>query len=85
MMTPEAEEVFGSAVDEAQRRRNEYLCVEHVLYALTRELSGAEIISACGGDIQKLQDSLDVFFRQELESLPDGVPCTSNRRRASNA
>ena len=74
MMTPEAEEVFGGAVDEAQRRRNEYLCVEHVLYALTRELSGAEIINACGGDITKLQEALDVFFKQELESLPDGVP-----------
>ena len=37
MMTPEAEVVFENAVDEAQRRRNAYLCVEHVLYALTRK------------------------------------------------
>ncbi|NLV44882.1 MAG: ATP-dependent Clp protease ATP-binding subunit ClpA [Candidatus Hydrogenedentes bacterium] len=74
MMTPEAEEVFGNAVDEAQRRRNEYLCVEHVLYALTQELSGSEIIQACGGNLEKLRELLDLFFRQELESLPEGEP-----------
>lgn len=74
MMTPEAEEVFGNAVDEAQRRRNQYLCVEHVLYALTQELSGSEIIRACGGNIEKLRESLDSFFRRELESLPDDMP-----------
>ena len=73
MMTPEAEVVFENAVDEAQRRRNAYLCVEHVLYALTREMSGAEIINACGGDIEGLQKQLDRFFRQELESYPEGA------------
>ncbi|HOC69459.1 MAG TPA: ATP-dependent Clp protease ATP-binding subunit ClpA [Candidatus Hydrogenedentes bacterium] len=73
MMTPEAEVVFEHAVDEAQRRRNTYLCVEHVLYALTKELSGAEIINACGGDIGGLQEQLDLFFQQELESYPEGA------------
>ena len=65
MMTPEAEVVFEHAVDEAQRRRNGYLCVEHILYALTKELSGAAIINACGGDIEGLQGQLDLFFQQE--------------------
>ena len=74
MMTPEAEEVFGGAVEEAQRRRNEYLCVEHVLYALTKEGSGADIIRSCGGNLEKLREVLDLFFAQELESLPDESP-----------
>lgn len=74
MMTPEAEEAFGSAVEEAQRRRNQYLCVEHVLYALTNQTSGAEIINACGGDVKNLRESLDGFFEQELETLPDESP-----------
>jgi len=74
MMTPEAEVVFENAVDEAQRRRNAYLCVEHILYALTQQLSGAEIINACGGNVEKLQEQLDRFFQQELESIPNGAP-----------
>jgi ATP-dependent Clp protease ATP-binding subunit ClpA len=36
------------AVREAKRRRHEFLCLEHVLWAIIRDDDVAEVIRACG-------------------------------------
>ena len=59
------------AVNEARRRRHEFLCVEHVLYALLHDDDVAEVIRHCGGDVAALKRDLERFFedtRQEAEA-----------------
>lgn len=64
---------FTLAVREAQRRRHEYLTTEHVLYALLFEGVGQQILSACGGDVDRLKVQLEEFFEVHLEHLPDDM------------
>ncbi len=60
------------AIKEARRHRHEFLCLEHVLYALSFDEDVAEIIRSCGGDVERLQKDLLRFFEEHLESLPEG-------------
>jgi ATP-dependent Clp protease ATP-binding subunit ClpA len=60
------------AVREAKRRRHEFLCLEHVLWAILRDQEVAEAIRACGGDPEKLARDLEHYLAQ-METLPDDV------------
>jgi ATP-dependent Clp protease ATP-binding subunit ClpA len=60
------------AVREARTRRHEYLCIEHVLYALLHDEAVAEVIRACGGDVEALKKELDAYLDEHLERLPEG-------------
>ena len=51
MISKELSATLGFAVREAKRRRHEYVSIEHVLYALLHDGSGAEIIANCGGSV----------------------------------
>ncbi|HWP67358.1 MAG TPA: ATP-dependent Clp protease ATP-binding subunit ClpA [Candidatus Limnocylindria bacterium] len=61
------------AVHEARRRRHEFLCVEHVLYALLHDERVADVVRACGGDVEALKRDLKNYLDKELETLPDGT------------
>jgi len=67
----ELEVTLTLAVNEARRRRHEFLCLEHVLYALTFDETVSNIIRQCGGDVKVLQRDLEVFFKENLEQLPE--------------
>jgi ATP-dependent Clp protease ATP-binding subunit ClpA len=60
------------AVHEARRRRHEFLCVEHVLYALLHDERVADVIRNCGGDVDRLKQDLASYLDRELETLPEG-------------
>jgi ATP-dependent Clp protease ATP-binding subunit ClpA len=72
----ELEMTLNFAVSEARRRRHEFLCIEHVLYALLHDADVAEIIRQCGGDVTDLKASLEKFFAEKLETLPDDSVAT---------
>src|SRR5438128_996930 len=69
----ELEITLTLAIKEARRRRHEFLCLEHVLYALLFDETVANIIRQCGGDVKALQRDLEKFFKENLEQLPTGV------------
>ena len=69
----ELEMSLALAVSEARRRRHEFLCIEHLLYALLHDGDVAEIVRQCGGDVAALKRELERFFDDKLEQLPDGV------------
>src|SRR5262249_23677839 len=69
----ELEQTLTLAVNEAKRRRHEFLCLEHVLYALTFDEDVAKVIRNCGGDIKTLQRDLEKFFKEHMEALPPDV------------
>ena len=69
----ELEISFSLAVNEARRRRHEFLCIEHLLYALLQDDDVAEIIRHCGGDLPALKHALEQYLDEKVEKLPPGV------------
>ncbi len=72
MISKELSATLGFAVSEAKKYRHEFVCLEHVLYAILHDSSGMEIITGCGGNVEELKNSLESFFRHKVESVPHG-------------
>ena len=73
MIRIELEMALRAAIQEAQLRRHEYVTLEHMLYALLHDKTGARIIRHCGGDIETLKDSLNDFLDNKVEKLPEDL------------
>ena len=69
MLTKELQVSLNLAVREAQRRRHEFLTLEHLLFALLHDPRGEEILEACGGDLPGLRAAVDTWLDEELEPL----------------
>ena len=72
MFTKDLEVSLMAAQREAKNRRHEYLCVEHILYALLNNEMGVRIIKHCGGSVEQLKESLEDFFTKQEMILPKG-------------
>ena len=72
MISKELEGTLNSALKEAKSRRHEYVCLEHLLYALLQDKDASGAIINCGGDIDRLRKGLEEFFQTHLETLPGG-------------
>jgi ATP-dependent Clp protease ATP-binding subunit ClpA len=72
MISKELSVTLGFAVREAKRRRHEYVGIEHILYAILHDGNGVEIIEGCGGDVEHIKTSLEDFFREKMDIIPDG-------------
>jgi len=70
VISKELETTLSAALAQARRRRHEYLCVEHLLYAMLDEPHGRDVLEHCGCNIPRLRRSLDEFFDKELETVP---------------
>jgi len=71
MIAKPLQKTFEFALNDAISRRNEYVTLEHVLYALLHDREVAKVIRECGGDIDQLKKQLDDFMNRTLEKLPD--------------
>ncbi|MCD6584559.1 MAG: ATP-dependent Clp protease ATP-binding subunit ClpA [Desulfobacteraceae bacterium] len=63
--------ILSTAVKEARKRRHEYVCIEHILYAIVHDTGGIVLIESCGGDVQNIQNELENFFNKKLDRVPD--------------
>jgi ATP-dependent Clp protease ATP-binding subunit ClpA len=72
MLSPELQQTLQRAVDDVRGRRHEYLTLEHLLLAILDDPSGADIVTKCGGDTEKLRGELERFLDEQVEELPDG-------------
>ena len=57
--------ILSNAVKEARKRRHEYVCIEHILYAIVHDAAGIELIESCGGDVGNIQNELENFFNNK--------------------
>ena len=73
MISKELESTLNIALKEAKKRRHEYVCLEHLLYALLQDKDASGAIVNCGGDIDRLRKALEEFFNGQLDILPEGV------------
>jgi ATP-dependent Clp protease ATP-binding subunit ClpA len=70
-ISPEVEVAFGLATREAQRRRHEYVTVEHLFYALLFDQETKEVLRHAGADVDKLKKKLEKFLDEEIEATTD--------------
>src|SRR5215216_3661508 len=73
MLTKELEETLGIAVNEAVKRRHEYVTLEHLLFALLHDREAAGVVRACGGDVEHLKKQLDDFMSKTYEEAPEEI------------
>jgi ATP-dependent Clp protease ATP-binding subunit ClpA len=71
MISRELEVTLGLALREAVRRHNEYLTLEHVLFALLHDTDVAEVLRHCGGDVDELKREVDRFLTDKVDKLPE--------------
>src|SRR5688572_6791046 len=71
MIAKNLQSTFEFAVNEAMRRRHEYVTIEHLLFALLHDRDVVEAVRACGGDVEELKKQLDDFVEKTYEQLED--------------
>ena len=64
MLSKELEFTLNNAFKEARTRRFEFMTVEHLLLALIDNPTAAQVLRACGGDLETLRDELDGFVEE---------------------
>lgn len=69
MISKELSTTLGFAVREAKKRRHEYVCVEHVLYAILNHETGVQTIEKCGGHPEQIKEELEKFFDDKLTRI----------------
>ncbi|HEY0428855.1 MAG TPA: ATP-dependent Clp protease ATP-binding subunit ClpA [Pyrinomonadaceae bacterium] len=76
MLTRELEETLSYAVDEAVKYKHEYVTLEHLLFALLEDTAARDILSNCGARIEEIAKSLEEYFAEVLEKMPEGARAT---------
>ncbi len=71
MLSKDLETSLNSAFKRAREKRHEFMTVEHLLLALTENNSAAEILRACGANIEALSSELNVFIDENTPLLND--------------
>jgi ATP-dependent Clp protease ATP-binding subunit ClpA len=70
------EQAFSLAVNEARRRRHEFLSIEHIFLALLHDVQIVDILKHCGGDVATLKSGMERYLDDKVECLPEGVEKT---------
>jgi ATP-dependent Clp protease ATP-binding subunit ClpA len=73
MLTRELEETLSFAVDEAVKHKHEFVTLEHLLFALLEDRAARDILFNCGAQIEDIARSLEDYFRDVLEKMPEGA------------
>jgi ATP-dependent Clp protease ATP-binding subunit ClpA len=70
MISRELQVTLQLAMTEAISRNHEYVCVEHLLYAMLHDVTTSSILENCGADLPKLRKQLLAYLDNEIERLP---------------
>ena len=73
MISDNLNEVFQKAVLYAKKLHHEYLTIEHIFFYILSSSEGSNIISASGGDTQKMKNSMENYLKEEIQTLPQNV------------
>lgn len=72
MITRELEMTFNTAVREAERRRHDLVCLEHILYAMLQDKRAQEVLRGCGADLEGLKKQLENYL-DSMQTVPEGA------------
>jgi ATP-dependent Clp protease ATP-binding subunit ClpA len=70
MINKELSLALDAIFKDAKNRRHEYLTAEHILFALTHDELGIDIITGCGGDVGRIKEAIEAFFSKNIPLLP---------------
>ncbi len=73
ILSRELEISLISAVRDAQKRRHEYVTLEHVFYAILFDPKTSKIIEECGGNVTELKTLLDQYLSSKIDPLPENI------------
>ncbi|MBR9829693.1 MAG: AAA family ATPase, partial [Oceanospirillales bacterium] len=74
MLNRELEDTLSVAFRSARDKRHEFMTVEHLLLALLDNRQAAEVLSACGADLDRLRQQLTLFIDETTPLLPENIP-----------
>jgi ATP-dependent Clp protease ATP-binding subunit ClpA len=69
MINKNLERCLENTIKEAKQSHHEYLSAEHILFALLRDDWGKDIIISCGGNLNRIRESLLKFFKERIPAL----------------
>ncbi len=72
MLSRELQVTLQLAVTEAVNRRHEFVCLEHVLYAMLHDVTTSNILQQCGANLEELKRKLARYLDESVERLPRG-------------
>ncbi len=70
MLSAELRHTLNSAIEDTQRRRHEFVTLEHLLLALLDDNSAQRVLIGCGADLAVLRGELNEFLNENVEELP---------------
>jgi ATP-dependent Clp protease ATP-binding subunit ClpA len=70
MISRELQVTLQLAMTEAANRRHEYVCMEHLLYAMLHDATASNILRHCGADLARLRKRLLKFLDEKIERVP---------------
>jgi len=79
MLSEELKETINAAIEDTQRRRHEYLTLEHLLLALIDDASAQRVIRGCGGNIDNIRRDLEAFLDEHMDPIPEGAAFTCHQ------
>lgn len=71
MLSKELEETLNGAFRRAREQRYEFMTVEHLMLALLDNAQAAEVIRACGGQIDEIREELRSYIEKNTPLLDD--------------
>jgi len=73
IINKELELTMADSVKLAQELKHEYVCIEHLLFAILHDFKGIHIISNCGGNVKNIINNLFDFLKNNFERLPQNI------------
>lgn len=70
MFSKSLEMTLNLAFAKAKEKRYEFMTVEHLLLALLDNPEAAEVLIACGADLQRMHTGLDIFVEETTPHVP---------------
>ncbi len=70
MISRELQVTLQLAMTEAANRRHEYVCMEHLLYAMLHDATASNILRHCGADLARLRKRLLKYLDEKIERVP---------------
>ena len=72
MISRELQVTLQLAMTEALNRRHEYVCLEHLLFAMLHDATTSNVLENCGADLEAMRKQLRKYLDEEVERLPKG-------------
>ena len=72
MISRELQVTLQLAMSEAVNRRHEFVCLEHLLFAMLHDVTTTTILKNCGADLDGLRRKLVHYLDEQVERMPKG-------------